>query len=496
MTRNVHDPAPAPAQAQADAQWDHHIGGAFTAPAGGAYLNEEDPRSGAPSFRIARGTAQDVALAVQCAKAALPGWSARKALERAAVLRAIAQGIRGQAQALAQADQAETGRPLPQALIDVEITAQYFDFYGGLAPAIEGETIDLGAGKLCYTLREPYGVIGAILPWNAPMNQAARAAAPALAAGNTVVIKPSEFTSVTSLMMARIAAEAGLPAGALNVVTGTGLEVGAEIVKHPDIAKIAFTGSLRAGREIGIQAAERVIPVTLELGGKSPDIVFADADLAQAARGAVRGFTINGGQACIAGTRILVEASIKDRFIDLLRLEAEKLKVGSEADSQVGPLITRPQFRRVCEFFDIARADGARVVTGGKVAAGRPDCRDGGFYVEPTIYADLPSDSRVLREEIFGPVCAVIGFGTEEEAIAIANDTHFGLAAGLWTQNLGRAHRVARQLQAGQVYINEYPGGGVETPFGGYKQSGIGREKGREALHHYTQLKTVIVNLG
>ncbi|MBC5781472.1 aldehyde dehydrogenase [Ramlibacter sp. USB13] len=469
--------------------WNHHIGGAFVAPAGGQHLSEIDPRTGEASFRIARGDASDIDRAVQSAAAAVEGWRSVKALDRARVLQKIAVAIRASADELARIEQVETGKPLPQARVDIEIAAQYFEFYGGLAPAIEGETIDIGSGKLCYTLKEPYGVIGVITPWNAPINQAARAAAPALAAGNAVVVKPSEFTSVSSLRLAEIAVACGLPAGALNVVTGTGLEAGAALVDHPLVAKIAFTGSLRAGREIGIKAAGRILPVTLELGGKSPDIVFADADLEAAARGAARGFTVNAGQACIAGTRILVDRSVRDRFVALLKAEVEKLKVGAGDDCQVGPIITAPQFAKVGEYLGIAREEGAQVVTGGKVKDAK------GYFVEPTVLAGLPEDSRVVREEIFGPVCAVLDFENEADAIRMANDTNYGLAAGLWTQNLSRAHRVAARLQAGQVYVNEYPSGGVETPFGGYKQSGIGREKGREALAHYVQLKTVIVTL-
>jgi len=474
-------------------KWSHHIGGKAAAPAGGQFLSETDPRTGKASYEIARGNASDVEAAVQAADSALKSWRSAKAMERARVLHAIAGTIRANAEELAAMEQIETGKPLPQARGDIEISAQYFDFYGGLAPAIEGETINLGDGKLCYTLREPYGVVGVILPWNAPINQAARAIAPAIAAGNTVVAKPSEFTSVSTLRLAELALGVGLPAGVINVVTGTGLEVGAELVGHPGVSKVAFTGSLRAGKEIGIKAAERVMPVTLELGGKSPDIVFADADLAAAARGAVRGFTVNAGQACIAGTRILVEASVKERFVALLKAEAEKLKVGGGDDCQIGPIITQPQYRKIQDFFEIAASDGAEVVCGGRTTHAE---EASGYFVEPTIFAGLAEDSRVVREEIFGPVCAVLGFEDEAAAVRMANDSNFGLAAGLWTQNLARAHRVASQLQAGQVYVNEYPSGGVETPFGGYKQSGIGREKGREALHHYTQLKTVIVNLG
>ncbi|MDB5911676.1 MAG: aldehyde dehydrogenase [Ramlibacter sp.] len=470
-------------------RWDHHIGGRITPPSGGEYLDETDPRTGEASFRIARGNAADVDLACRAAETALATWRDVKALDRGRMLVSVAHSIRTHADELARIEQVEMGKPLHQARGDIEIAAQYFEFYGGLAPAVEGETIDLGAGKLCYTRKEPYGVIGAITPWIAPINQAARAAAPALATGNTVVAKPSEFTSVSTLRLAEIIAAAGLPAGVFNVVTGTGTEVGAAIVVHPTIAKIAFTGSLRAGKEIGIRAAERVIPVTLELGGKSPDIVFADADLEAAARGAVRGFTINAGQACIAGTRILVERSVLDRFLQLLRAEVAKLKVGSEEDCQIGPIITAAQFARIREYFEIARSEGAQIIAGGKVHGDR------GFFVEPTVFTGLSADARAMREEIFGPVCGVIAFDDEAQAIRMANDTNYGLAAGLWTQNLSRAHRVAGRLQAGQVYVNEYPSGGVETPFGGYKQSGIGREKGREALNHYTQTKTVIVTL-
>lgn len=473
--------------------WKHHIGGHWVEPALGRFMNETDPRTDSPSFRIARGSVQDVNAAARAADAALHGWRTTKPMDRARTLVAIGLAIRARIDELARIEQVETGKPLYQARVDIEIAAQYFEFYGGLAPGVEGETINAGPGKLCYTLREPYGVIGVITPWNAPLNQAARAAAPAIAAGNTVVLKPSEFTSVSSLLLAQIAVECGLPPGVLNVVTGTGQEVGEPIVVHPQVAKIAFTGSLRAGREIGMKAAERIIPVTLELGGKSPDIVFADADLAAAARGAVRGFTVNAGQACIAGTRILVERSIAPAFVAMLKAETQRLKVGATDDSQVGPIITKPQFERIQAYFALAREEGAEVITGG-----HPSAADSsqGYFVEPTIFSGLGSASRVVREEIFGPVCAVLEFDDEAEAVRMANDTNFGLAAGLWTQNLARAHRVAAQLQAGQVYVNEYPSGGIETPFGGYKQSGIGREKGREALNHYVQLKTVIINLG
>jgi aldehyde dehydrogenase (NAD+) len=471
------------------------IANAWRAPASGDVLPMIDPSDGTQFATIARGNAQDVDAAVRAAQSARDGaWGRVSPAERGRALTGIANAILAHADALAVIEARDCGKPMKQARADVAACARYFEFYAGACDKLHGETIPYPEGYTVLTWREPHGVTGHIIPWNYPLQIFGRSVGGALAAGNACVVKPAEDACLSLLEVARLAG-AVLPPGALNIVTGLGREAGRALAAHPGIHHISFTGSPATGTEVAALAAERHCPVTLELGGKSPQIVFEDADLDAALPALVNAIVQNAGQTCSAGSRLLVQRS---RYEEVLRRLGERfaaLQTGpATADLDCGPLIRETQLARVREFLDHARRDGIAMVAQGKIAHDAPS---GGYYVAPTLLRDVPMDHRLACDEVFGPVLSAMPFEDEADAIRIANATDFGLVAGVWTQDGGRQLRMARAVQSGQVFINNYgAGGGVELPFGGVKRSGYGREKGFEALHGFTTLKTVVLRHG
>ena len=469
------------------------VGGAWRAGESGQTLALHNPSDGTLLAHIARGNAADVDAAVRAAQAALDGpWGRLTATERGRVLMAMSAAVLTQVDELARLEALDVGKPLTQGRADAVALARYLEFYGGAADKVLGETIPFINGYTAFTLREPHGVTAHIVPWNYPMQIIGRSIGAALAMGNACVLKPAEEACLTALAFARIAAAAGLPAGALNVVTGLGEEAGAALSAHPGVRHVSFTGSATVGALIQAAAAKNAVPVTLELGGKSPQIVFDDADLESALPFLVNAGIQNAGQTCSAASRILVQRGVFDTVVQRMADRYRTLRVGPAlTDPDVGPLISRRQQEVVQGYLSLVRDSGLQIAAQAPLGSDLPP---GGCYVAPTLVAGVAATHRIAQEEIFGPVQVVIPFRDEAEAVAIANGTAFGLVAGVWTGDGSRALRLARKLQCGQVFINNYgAGGGIELPFGGVKHSGHGREKGFEALYGFSTLKTVAI---
>jgi aldehyde dehydrogenase (NAD+) len=474
------------------------IGGEWVDAASGETFESENPYLGGPWALVPRAGPADVERAVEAAFEAFkaPGWRRMSASARGALLRRLGDVIASEADRLAEIETRDNGKLITEMRGQVRYLPQWFHYYGGLADKLEGRVIPIDKpGVFNFTREEPYGVIAAITPWNSPLLLAAWKLAPALAAGNTAVWKPSEFSSVSALEFGKLFERAGLPPGVVNIVTGFGSEIGDALVTHPKVAKIAFTGGDKTGAAVYSSAARQIKPVTLELGGKSANIVFEDAALDDAVKGVVSGIFAATGQTCIAGSRALVQRPVYEEFLERLLALAKTARMGDPLDdqTQVGPITTRPQYKKVLEYIEIAKAEGAQCVLGGGPAS-RPECGQG-WFVEPTIFTEVRPEMRIAQEEVFGPVLGIIPFDDDEEAIEIANGTLYGLAAGAWTQSINRALTMAERLEAGTVWINTYRAVSYMSPFGGYKHSGIGRESGLSAIREYLQEKSVWIDV-
>lgn len=466
-------------------------------PASGQWFETENPFTGKPWALIPRCNAQDANRAVEAAYAAYDKgpWASMTASQRGALLRKLGDLVSENAEWLAEIEVRDNGKLKAEMYGQTQYMPQWYYYFGGLADKIEGSVIPIDKpGMFNFTHHEPLGVVTIITPWNSPLLLATWKLAPALAAGNTVVIKPSEFTSASALEFMNLVERAGFPKGVINVVTGYGHEVGAALVEHPKVARVAFTGGEPGGIKVYEAAARGLKPVSLELGGKSPNIIFEDANIDNAVRGAVSGIFAATGQTCLAGSRLLVHESVHDEVVEKLLALAQTAQMGNpmEATTQVGPVTTRPQYQKILSYIDVAKGEGAQCVLGGGPAT-RPECGEG-WFVEPTIFTNVRNDMRIAQEEVFGPVLSVIKFKNDDQAVELANDVLYGLAAGVWTQDMGRALTVSKRIRAGTVWVNAYRVVSYMSPFGGYKRSGIGRENGQAMIYEYLQTKSVWIN--
>jgi acyl-CoA reductase-like NAD-dependent aldehyde dehydrogenase len=476
-----------------------YIDGRYVDPAGAKWFDTYNPYTGEPWAQVAQGDREDVDRAVCAAHRAFTqsAWPQLSASQRGRLLHRLGDLVARDAAKLAEIEVRDNGKLITEMRMQLDYVPQWYYYFGGLADKIQGAVIPLDKkGYFNFTKHEPLGVVAIITPWNSPLMLASWKIAPALAAGCTVVIKPSEFTSASTLEFVRLFEEAGFPPGVVNVVTGFGQDVGTPLVEHPLVTKISFTGSDGTGRAINHLAAKSFKHMNLELGGKSPNIVFDDAVIGDAINGAISGILAASGQTCIAGSRLLLQDRIHDSFLEKLIPLARSARMGDPMsfDTEVGPITTQPQYQKVLSYIEIAKAEGAELLLGGSSST-RPECGRG-WFIEPTVFADVKAKMRIAQEEVFGPVLSVIRFKDDEEAVSIANDSRFGLGSGVWTTNIARAHRMADRIQAGTVWVNCYRAVSYMSPFGGYKDSGVGRENGIDAIREYLQTKSIWFNIG